>query len=134
MYILLFCLFLVFLICIVQCHVFYAAATQIFPKLGSIKYYLMLCYVILSYVTRHMPFLISVEWECFFINYLCFCGGVFRRCVPRWTVPRPKETQCWSGLREHSSAGKSRSRNSARQFLTVTRCLVKHTYIEAALE
>lgn len=56
---------------------------------------------------------------------LVFCARVFRRCVRRWTAARQEETQCWSGLREHSSAGKSRSRNSARLFLTATRCLVK---------
>ncbi|KAM7411943.1 hypothetical protein PAMA_021764 [Pampus argenteus] len=50
---------------------------------------------------------------------------VFRRCVRRWTTVRAEPTLCWSGLKEHSSAGKSRSRNSARLFLTATRCLVK---------
>lgn len=63
-------------------------------------------------------------WIHFFL-VLCVCGWVFRRCVRRWTAPRAEETQCWSGLREHSSAGKSRSRNNARLFLTATRCLVK---------
>lgn len=50
---------------------------------------------------------------------------VFRRCVHKWTAARPEETLSWSGLRGHSSAGKNRSRNSARLFLTATRCLVK---------
>lgn len=57
------------------------------------------------------------------IYFLCLF--VFRRCVRKWTTARPRETQSWSGLREHSSAGKSRSRNNARLFLTATRCLVK---------
>lgn len=47
---------------------------------------------------------------------------LFRRCVRRRTAPRPKGTQCWSGWRGHSNAGRSRSRNNARLFLTATRC------------
>lgn len=67
----------------------------------------------------------SISYECDVLELIfSFCMCVFRRCVRRWT-PRPEETQCWSVSREHSSAGKSRSRNSARLFLTATRCLVK---------
>lgn len=78
-------------------------------------------------------FVFSWMWSpwIYFLNFtcvracLCVSLFVFRRCVHKWTAARPEETQSWSGLREHSSAGKSRSRNSARLFLTATRCLVK---------
>lgn len=47
---------------------------------------------------------------------------LLRRCVRRWTAVRPGATPCWSGWREHSSAGRSRCRSNARLFLTGTRC------------
>lgn len=46
-----------------------------------------------------------------------------RRCVRRrWTAARPGGTRCWSGWRGRSSAGRSRSRSSARRCSTGTSC------------
>lgn len=59
-------------------------------------------------------------YQCIHVKLL-----IFRKCVPKRTVAKLEETQSWSGLREHSSVGRSKSRNSARLFLIATRCLVK---------